>query len=87
MFAAMLLGMAAKYLWEAIERRRDKIKNSKQEGSRISLDFDFWDFVQPVLVSAIVFSAVLTANRQISFDAVLFSFQNGFFWQSVFTRK
>jgi hypothetical protein len=76
MFLLMLAGMAAKYLWDAIG-----------EGDRIQ--FQKYQFIKPMLISPIVFAAVW-ANMQNQPDGVanfFFAFQNGFFWQTVFSRQ
>lgn len=39
------------------------------------------------LVAAIVFSGVLALVKKMNLTATLFSFQNGFFWQTVFFQK
>jgi hypothetical protein len=87
LFAAMWLGMSAKYLWDLIEVRRKK-NAALPEGQRpVGIEFDIWDFAQPLLVSAIIFGAVLATVREVDPTSFLFSFQNGFFWQTVFRKE
>jgi hypothetical protein len=85
LFAAMVGGMSAKYLWDLIEVRRSKMKTLK--GQNVPLGFDGWDFFQPLLVAGIVFSGVLATLKEMDAPTVLLSFQNGFFWQTVLKRK
>src|SRR6267378_8489733 len=87
LFISMLLGMSSKYLWDLIEVKKKKNAALKPEEPRFPLEFDFWDFVQPFLVAAIVFSGVLALVKEMNLTAALFSFQNGFFWQTVFFQK
>ena len=87
LFAAMIVGMMSKYLWDLIENRRVKLKLNPVSSQKTPLDFDFWDFIQPMLVSGIVFSGVAGSHPKLELTTFLFSFQNGFFWQSILTRK
>jgi hypothetical protein len=87
LFAAMLLGMSSKYLWDLIEVRRTRNLSRKPDEPKVRLEFDFWDFVQPLLVAALVFAAVLAATSETKATSFLFSFQNGFFWQAVLKQK
>jgi divalent metal cation (Fe/Co/Zn/Cd) transporter len=82
-FGAMVFGMASKYLWDLIELRRNKNSNLAPGKPKHALEFDAWDFVQPLLVAGIVFSGVLAVQKETNLTALLFSFQNGFFWQTV----
>jgi hypothetical protein len=83
LFFAMIMGMVSKFLWDAIELRRLKTIQSR----RTRLQLDLWDFVQPLLVSGIVFAFVLANTGKISAPALLFSYQNGFFWQTIFRKQ
>jgi len=87
LFAAMLLGMSSKYVWDLIEVRRTINLSRKPDQPKVGLEFDFWDFVQPLLVAALVFAAVLAATSESNAPSFLFSFQNGFFWQAVLKQK
>lgn len=75
LYFAMILGMAAKYLFEAI-------------GEDNSFEFRKWQFLKPFLVSPIVFGVVygtidVSASKLPLF---IFSFQNGFFWQTILAK-
>jgi len=84
LFGVMVLGMAGKYFWDLIERRRE---SRRAKGSRSpKLQFDWLDFLQPLLISGIVFAGVLREGPHEAVGSVLFSFQNGFFWQTVLKR-
>jgi uncharacterized membrane protein len=74
-FGAMLVGMAAHTAFYSIRSRRR---------GRAPV-FDPWAFVEPALVAPIIFLAVrgFIPDEQFTFEALLFSFQNGFFWQTV----
>ncbi len=48
----MILGMLAKYLFDAIESRR-RNANASQAAGRLNLDR--WDFFQPTLLSLVIF--------------------------------
>jgi hypothetical protein len=87
LFLAMLLGMTAKCLWDLIEVRRCKNASRREGEPKIGIEFDFWDFVQPLLVAAMVFAGVIAAVKGFSATSFLFSFQNGFFWQAVLKQK
>jgi len=87
LFATMIVGMMSKYLWDLIENRRLKLKSNTASPQKIPLDFDFWDFIQPLLVSGIVFSGVAGSHPKLELTTILLSFQNGFFWQTILTRK
>ena len=71
----MVAGMAAKYLYDAIG-----------EGNAPKLQK--WQIVKPFLVSPIVFGVIYaTMDESTSYLLLLiFSFQNGFFWQTVLSK-
>ena len=74
LYFIMLLGMASKYLYDAIgERNRKKIK------------FNKWQFIRPFLVSPMIFIAVysMIPETTSAFLLLIFAYQNGFFWQTV----
>jgi hypothetical protein len=77
-FLSMVLGMFAHTTWDAITKRR---------GGKAPI-FDKWLYLRPALVAPIIFLAVLKLVGGRSFDAaaLLLSFQNGFFWQTVLSR-
>lgn len=78
-FIAMILGMMAQAIWYAIDKRT---------ASKPPV-FDKWEFVKPALVAPIVFIAVYNnvTQTQITVVMLLFSFQNGFFWQTVLRKQ
>ncbi len=78
LYLAMVVGMVAKTTWDAIEVRRSH--------GRIRLDP--WAAVRPLLVSPIVFQAILSTKEAVVLDAVTltFAFQNGFTWQTLLGR-
>jgi len=78
-FASMVLGMFAHTTWDAVTKRKagkDPI-------------FDKWLYMRPALVAPIIFIGVLKLVGGASFDfaALLLSFQNGFFWQTVLSKQ
>lgn len=77
-FVAMVVGMFAHTTWDAINKR----KAGKDPV------FDRWLYFRPALVAPIIFIAVLKLVGGSSFDfaALLLSFQNGFFWQTVLSK-
>lgn len=78
-FLSMVLGMFAHSTWDAISKRRNGQPPS----------FDKWLYLRPALVAPIIFIAVLKLVGGNSFDfaALLLSFQNGFFWQTVLSKR
>jgi hypothetical protein len=77
-FSAMVAGMIAQSIWHAIQKRRP---------GRPPV-FDRWEFAKPALVAPIVFIAVYRniSEPHVSTAMLLFSFQNGFFWQTVLRK-
>ena len=75
LYFAMVAGMAAKYFYEAIG-----------EGNTIS--FKKWQFLKPMFISPLVFGAIYTQTPASASGVFLmiFSFQNGFFWQTVLAK-
>ena len=74
LYFIMLLGMASKYLFDAIgEKKRKKIK------------FNKWQFTKPFLVSPMIFGAVyaMIPETTSAFLLLIFAYQNGFFWHTV----
>jgi hypothetical protein len=78
-FLAMVAGMVAQSIWHALQNRRPNKPPV----------FDKWEFVKPGLVAPIVFIAVYRniSELHVSIVMLLFSFQNGFFWQTVLRAK
>src|SRR5262249_27234723 len=72
----MLGGMTANYLW-------DLFRNGKSFN-----DILLRDLFIPVLVSPIVFYGIYTLflEKAINFTMVFIAFQNGFFWQVIFSK-
>jgi hypothetical protein len=87
LFFTLLIGMSAKYFWDLIEERQKQNSKLPAGSRKVALAFDFWDFVKPLLVSVIVFEAIAGAHHSLSRAALVGSFQNGFFWQTVFQKK
>lgn len=78
-FIAMVVGMMAQAVWHAID---------KKTAGKPPV-FDKWEFVKPALVAPIVFITVYNnvTQTQITVVMLLFSFQNGFFWQTVLRKQ
>jgi hypothetical protein len=87
LFVAMVLGMGSKYLWGLIENRKAKMAKNPDAIKKPPLGFDIWEFIQPLLVSGLVFSGVSIGHPKLEWTTLLFSYQNGFFWQTMFARK
>ncbi len=78
LFFSMIVGMAAKYFYDAADAM----------GRKKKIVFHKWQFFKPMLVSPIVFGTIY-ANIQQNTSAILlliFAFQNGFFWQTVLNK-
>ena len=75
LYFVMLLGMAAKYCYDAIG-----------EGS--NLNFQKWQLFKPMLVSPMVFGAIYgnMGDQTPRLLLLIFSFQNGFFWKTVLDK-
>lgn len=74
LYISMLMGMASKYVYDVIDNKnKKKIKLNK------------WQLIRPFLVSPVVFIAIysMIPESDSAFLLLLFSFQNGFFWQTV----
>jgi hypothetical protein len=78
-FAAMVAGMLAQTVWDALHKRQPNQAPT----------FDKWEFVKPGLVAPIVFIAVYQTISDPAFKVMtlLFAFQNGFFWQTVLKSR
>jgi small-conductance mechanosensitive channel len=91
LFGTMLVGMVASYFTKQIEQRRTRIEEKRRTGdvSPTSLEFDFWEFSYPMLVSVITFGAILESvgGKPVMLSSVILSFQTGFFWQTVLARS
>lgn len=75
-FQWMTLGMAANYLWEYY--------NSNASWTGLT----FAGMALPLIISPLIFYSVwaMWKDRQISFVLDLVAFQNGFFWQVIFSN-
>ena len=75
LYFVMIAGMMAKYLFDAI-------------GDTDDINFQKWQFLKPILISPIVFGVIYSAIDQATSGLLLFifSFQNGFFWQTVLKK-
>jgi predicted membrane channel-forming protein YqfA (hemolysin III family) len=69
-FLAMVAGMMAQTVWQAIHNRR----------AGKPPVFDKWEFAKPALVAPIAF---LVVYQSVTVVMLIFAFQNGFFWQTV----
>jgi hypothetical protein len=72
----MLLGMLANYWWDHFRSGRGWDEMLLR------------DILLPVLISPIIFFSIwsLWPGKEITFAVCLVAFQNGFFWQVVFSR-
>jgi hypothetical protein len=90
LFVAMLFGMVARYFNLAIEGRRTRMSELRAKGdqSRVRLQFDIWEFLNPLFVSVITFGALLNqlGSEGVSLANFILSFQTGFFWQTILSR-
>ena len=77
-FAAMIAGILAKWILDGVEIRK----------AGAELPLDLYGLIAPLVVSPIIFAAVLALARTSSsgIDIVFMSFQNGFFWKTVLKR-
>ena len=76
LYFIMLLGMASKYFFDAIgEEERPKINK--------------WKLFKPIFVSPIIFGTIYGSIGKYNSAVLLliFSFQNGFFWQTVLAKE
>lgn len=76
LYFTMILGMAGKYFFDAI-------------GDKNSVCIQKWQMIKPLFVSPMVFGTVYAGIQEQTSVVLLliFSFQNGFFWQSVLYKK
>jgi hypothetical protein len=80
LFIAMILGMLAKAIFDALDEHRPSWRDHLRHGA------------MAIVVSPMVFLGFITAgqfsgNSQTFLVLALFAFQNGFFWQTVLTRN
>ena len=82
----MIAGMAGKYVFDVIEKRRKR----KAEGHNVAdIEFDQWDFFQPYIVAFAVFGLFWKSYGYEALDVgwLVISFQNGFFWQTILGKS
>jgi len=79
LFIVMLLGMAARVVSVAIERRKNP------DGAAQAPVKTRWEFVYPMLFAIPTFGALLgqVSGDSVSMGNIILSFQTGFFWQTV----
>jgi hypothetical protein len=82
----MLMGMVGKYFYDMIEIHK---KRKKEGQSNAILNFDRWEFIQPFIISFIVFGAFWATHgkEELTFNYLIISFQNGFFWETVLNKR
>jgi hypothetical protein len=75
LYFVMLSGMASKYIFDAIG-----------EGNKPVIQK--WKFIKPVFISPLVFGIIYSGMEAETSGILLliFSFQNGFFWQTVLNK-
>lgn len=82
---AMLVGIFARVVWDAVDAHKQlRAAGRRSKGPQ----FDKWDFVMPALISLLAFQTVLSVGKEqaLSVSLAIFSFQNGFFWNTIFAR-
>jgi len=79
LYFMMIAGMIAKYIFDWISEVE---KNRQTVFSKLQL-------MKPMLISPIVFASVYSSMGKIESTLLLFifSFQNGFFWQTIFNNR
>jgi hypothetical protein len=76
LFLSMILGMISHYFFHEFEKVR--------------FEFKFKKMIRPLLISPIVFSSIYyisNESKEITLLLYLFSFQNGFFWQTILDNE
>jgi len=75
LYITMIAGMAAKYFYDAIGK-----------GNNPSIEK--WQLFKPLLVSPMIFGSIyaIAGDRTPGLLLFVFSFQNGFFWQTVLQK-
>lgn len=89
---AMLSGMAARSLDQAIEMRSQQIEQLRAAGRlrrKPKLHLDAWDFSRPFLVALPTFGGLLgqVAEQTLGWALFVLAFQTGFFWQTVLKKS
>jgi len=80
LYACMLLGMCARFLNIAIEKRKTHPEKK--------FEIDLFELAQPFLVSGITFGSVLaaTSKTEVTIETVIIAFETGFCWQTVLQK-
>jgi hypothetical protein len=78
-FVTMVAGMAAHTTWQFLPQ--------SQRAKPVA--FDKWQYVRPALVAPMIFLAVwkIVGVQPFGIESILLSFQNGFFWQTVMSKR
>ncbi len=86
LFFVMVLGMVARSVSAAIERRKDA---ATAASGLFGLPLDLWDIVYPLLFSVVTFGALVgqVGSEALSVPGLVMSFQTGFFWQTLLKEK
>ncbi|MHC2289880.1 hypothetical protein [Bradyrhizobium barranii] len=81
LFGLLLVGMVARVVSVAIEKRGDEQKNK-------GLDIDRWQFIYPMLFAIPTFAGLLSQIKtpELSLTDIVLAFQTGFFWQTILKR-
>jgi hypothetical protein len=79
-FIVMVIGMAAKVIYDHVANGRSLFPERTDIGMEIII---------PLLISPMIFGGVYRYLQETpkSLGAFVFSFQNGFFWKSIFTQS
>jgi hypothetical protein len=87
LYAIMLAGMMFRVVWDQLEAWR-QLKAQAGVRRHRRPQFDFWEFVYPVLPSLALFQGVLwlAGQNELTFQLCLASFQNGFFWHALLAK-
>jgi len=89
LFSSMILGMATNYLYDYL-LARIKAKEAKHAGNEnVKFPQFIWEkLVVPFVVSLLLFGYIWEKHAQsaMNFIAISSSYQNGFFWQTIFEK-
>lgn len=88
LLGALLSGMTARSIDEAIEDRNRKIKKLREKGrlrKKPKLELDTWNMLRPFLVALPTFGLLLeqVGDQDVRWLMVALAFQTGFFWQTL----
>jgi len=92
LFLIMLSGIIARYFTKLIEERREKISELIKTGASFEkpeLEFDLYEFMYPIFISVITFGSLMSQIeiKTLVLSNIILSFQTGFFWQTLLSRK